>query len=151
MRSIHTWLLLIPVAALVQSCSLFGSPGNPLDDLRQAIERTVDDQARATAMLESLDRSDQLMLRSAKVLADGAIAQRRLFADYDSTPADFDDLFNEVSNNRQRLQREMLLEHIRFKSAATADEWSALADIHSRAVDARAEALARSAIAAARS
>ena len=151
MRSILASLLLLLVAALLQSCSRFGNSGNPLDDLRQAIRRSVDDPERAAAMLESLERTDQLMLRSAKVLADGATAQRQLFADYDSTPADFDALFENVSNNRRRLQEEMLLEHIRFKNTATAGEWSALADVHSRAVDARAEALARSAIAAARS
>ena len=135
------------VASLVSACSLFGSPANPLDPLRDAITTQVSDPVRSQAMLESLERSDQLMLRSAKVLADGAEAHRALFADYESTPNDFEALFESVSNERRELQRQLLDEHIRFKNIPTADEWAVLADIHSRAVNARAEALARSALA----
>ena len=134
-------------ASLVSACSLFGSPANPLDPLRDAIVTQVSDSVRSQAMLESLERSDQLMLRSAKVLADGAEAHRALFADYESTPNDFEALFESVSNERRELQRQLLDEHIRFKNIPTVDEWAALADIHSRAVNARAEALARSALA----
>ena len=91
------------------------------------------------------------MLQSAKVLADGAEAQLRLFLDYDSTPEDFEALFESVSSARRELQRELLDEHIRFKQTATADEWGALVGIHTRAVNARAEALTRSALSAAKS
>jgi hypothetical protein len=136
----------VVAASLVSACSFFGSPGNPLNPLRDAITAQVTDPARSQAMLESLERSDQLMLRSAKILADGAEAQQALFADYESTPRDFEDLFEMVSNKRRELQRQLLDEHLRFKSIPTADEWAVLADIHSRAVNARAEALARSAL-----
>jgi hypothetical protein len=133
------------------SCALFKHPGNPLDELRQAIRDTVGDPMRAESMLESLERSDQLMLRSASLLADGATEQIELFVDYDSTPEQFKALFERVSNARRQLQDALLQEHIVFKNAATADEWAALVNIHTRAVNARAEALGRSAISAARS
>jgi hypothetical protein len=146
-----TIILLLAACTLQGSCALFGKHGNPLDELRQAISVTVADPARASAMLESLERSDQLMLRSAKLLADGAAAQIELFVDYDSTPAQFQALFEQVSNARRELQEALLREHIVFKKTATADEWAALVGIHTRAVNARANALGQSAVSAARS
>jgi hypothetical protein len=142
---------LLAACMLQGSCALFSNPGNPLDELRQAISDSVDDPVRASSMLESLERSDQLMLRSAKLLADGATAQIELFVDYDSTPGQFQALFEQVSSARRQLQEALLQEHIVFKNLATADEWAALVGIHTRAVNARAEALGRSAISAARS
>ena len=146
-----TIIALFVTSLLAGACALFGSHGNPLDELREAISDVVDDPSRAASMLESLERSDQLMLRSAKLLADGAIAQRELFVEYETTPAQFQDLFEQVSNARRRLQDELLREHIVFKRTATPDEWAALIEIHTRAVNARAEALGRSAFSAARS
>ena len=142
---------LLAACMLQGSCALFNNPGNPLDELRQAISDSVDDPVRASSMLESLERSDQLMLRSAELLADGATAQIELFVDYDSTPSQFQALFEQVSSARRQLQEALLQEHIVFKNLATADEWAALVGIHTRAVNARAEALGRSAILAARS
>ena len=143
--------VLLAACMLQGSCALFGNPGNPLDELRQAISDSVDDPVRASSMLESLERSDQLMLRSAKLLADGATAQIELFVDYDSTPGQFQALYDLVSSARRKLQEALLQEHIVFKNLATADEWAALVGIHTRAVNARAEALGRSAIFAATS
>jgi hypothetical protein len=150
-RLARTVLLLLTAAAMLTACSFLDRSGNPLDKLRDAIADEVDDPARAETMLASLERTDQLMLQSAKVLADGAEAQLRLFLDYDSTPEDFEALFESVSSARRELQRELLDEHIRFKQTATADEWGALVGIHTRAVNARAEALTRSALSAAKS
>jgi hypothetical protein len=145
-------ITVVLAACMLQgSCALFGKHGNPLDELRQAIRDTVADPARTTAMLESLERSDQLMLRSARLLADGAAAQIELFVDYDTTPAQFQALFEEVSSARRELQEALLREHIVFKNTATAGEWAALVGIHTRAVDARADALGRSAVSAAQS
>ena len=139
-------LVLLTAALLLSACSLLDRSGNPLDSLREAIVETVADEARAEAMLASLERSDQLMLQSAKALADGAEAQLALFADYDSTPEDFQALFDTTSGARRELQQELLQEHINFKTMATAEEWVSLAGVHSRAVNARAEALTRSAL-----
>ena len=88
------------ITSLASACSLFGSPGNPLDPLRDAITTHVSDPSRSEAMLASLERSDQLMLRSAKALADGAEAQRALFADYESTPEDFKALFEAMEQDQ---------------------------------------------------
>ena len=142
---------LLAACMLQGSCALFSDAGNPLDELRQAILDTVDDPVRAESMLESLGRSDQLMLQRAGLLADGATRQIELFVDYDSTPEQFQALFARVSSARRQLQEALLREHMAFKNAATADEWAKLVDVHTRAVNARAEALGRSAISSARS
>jgi hypothetical protein len=151
LKRLFTITVLLAACMLQGSCTLFGKHGNSLDELRQAISDTVADPARAAAMLESLERSDQLMLRSAKLLADGAAAQIELFVDYDTTPAQFQALFEQVSNARRELQEALLREHIVFKNTATAGEWAVLVGIHTRAVNARSDALGRSAISAASS
>jgi hypothetical protein len=152
MRNANTNILVLLTAALLLSaCSLLDRSGNPLDALREAIAETVVDEARAQAMLASLERSDQLMLQSAKALADGAEEQLALFVDYDSTPEAFQALYDKTSGARRKFQQDLLQEHINFKNMATAEEWASLAGVHSRAVNARAEALTRSALSAVKS
>ena len=111
------------VAFSLSACSMFGGDvSDPLEDLREQVLSTVHDQERADAMLVSLGRLDQLLIESAELMAEAAGQERILFADYDSTPQDFEALFTDVSRRRQDLQEAMLDVHLEFKAQATAEE-----------------------------
>ena len=89
---------------LLTACSMFGGGSDPLKDLREQVRSTVQDQERADAMLASVDQLDQLLIKSAELLAEGSRQEGILFANYDSTPQDFAALFSETSRARQDLQ-----------------------------------------------
>ena len=106
--TIHKFATLtIALAAFsLSACSMFGGDvTDPLKDLREQVLSTVHDQERADAMLVSLGRLDQLLIESAELMAEAAGQERILFADYDSTPQDFEALFTDVSRRRQDLWR----------------------------------------------
>jgi len=134
--------LTIAIAAFSSSaCTMFGGGGDPLEDLREQVLSTVHDQERADAMLVSLAQLDQLLIESAELLADVARQERVLFANYDSTPQDFEALFSEASRRRQDLQEAMLDVHLEFKAQATAEEWTSILPLHANAVSMRIQSL----------
>lgn len=124
----------------LSACSLFGGD-DPFIELREQVRSTVHDQQRAEAMLASVDELDQLLLESAKLLADVARRERVLFVDYDSTQRDFDVLFSEVARERRLLQEKMLDSHLEFKSRTTAEEWEVILPVHANAVASRIQSL----------
>ncbi len=142
--TIHKFATLtIALAAFsLSACSMFGGDvTDPLEDLREQVLSTVHDQERADAMLVSLGRLDQLLIESAELMAEAAGQERILFADYDSTPQDFEALFTETSRKRQDLQEAMLDVHLEFKAQATAEEWATILPLHANAVSMRVQSL----------
>ena len=136
-------MLAVVVAVLsLSACSMFGSDdSDPLIDLREHVQSTVHDSDRADAMLVSLDQLDQLLIESAKLLVEVAQQESVLFADYDSTPQDFQAIFSETSRKRQELQKAMLDVHLVFKARATPEEWASILPVHASAVSMRIESL----------
>lgn len=142
--TIHKFATLtIALAAFsLSACSMFGGDvSDPLEDLREQVLSTVHDQERADAMLVSLGRLDQLLIESAELMAEAAGQERILFADYDSTPQDFEALFTDASRRRQDLQEAMLDVHLEFKAQATAEEWTSILPLHANAVSMRIQSL----------
>ena len=132
---------------LLSGCSMFGGDStDPIENLREQVRAVVTDPTRAQDMLATVDRIDQLLVESADILADAAQQERRLFADYDSTPRDYEKLFMEASRERQRLQQTILAAHLEFKSIATPGEWQAIRPVQVNAVSARVESLLLAAI-----
>ena len=133
----------IVVAVLsLSACSMFsGDDSDPMDDLREQVRSTVHDSERADAMLASLDQLDQLLIESAQLVAEIARQERVLFANYDSTPQDFQAIFSEASRERQELQKAMLDVHLEFKSKATPEEWKSILPVHAGAISTRIESL----------
>ncbi len=126
----------------LSACSMFGDDASePLDDLREQVRSTVHDSERADAMLASLDQLDQLLIESAKQVAEVARQERILFTNYDSTPQDFQAILTEASRERQELQKAMLDIHLEFKAKATPEEWTSILPVHASAISARIESL----------
>lgn len=126
----------------LSACSMFGDDASePLDDLREQVRSTVHDSERADAMLASLDQLDQLLIESAKQVAEVARQERILFTNYDSTPQDFQAIFSEASRERQKLQQAMLDVHLEFKARATPEEWALILPVHASAISMRIESL----------
>ena len=132
---------------LLSGCSMFGGDStDPIENLREQVRAVVTDPTRAQDMLATVDRIDRLLIESADILADAARQERWLFADYDSTPRDYEKLFMEASRERQRLQQTILAAHLEFKSIATLGEWQAIRPVQVNAVSARVESLLLAAI-----
>ena len=137
-----TTLTTVLVVLSLSACSMFGGDdSDPMDDLREQVRSTVHDSERADAMLASLDQLDQLLIESAKLVADVARQERVLFGNYDSTPQDFQAFFSAASRERQGLQKAMLDIHLEFKARATPDEWTSILPVHASAISARIESL----------
>jgi len=141
-----TAFVLAFTALFISSCSFFGSGGDPLEVLRAEVISIVHDEARAEAMVADVDKLDQLLQESAELLGEVARRERALFADYDSTPQDFETLFLERLRKRRALQEAMLDVHLEFKDKATAEEWEAILPIHANAIAARVNSLVNAAI-----
>ena len=138
----HTRLTIAVAVLSLSACSMFGSDdSDPLDDLREQVRSTVHDSERADAMLASLDQLDQLLIESAKLVFEAARQERVLFANYDSTPQDFQAFFSEASRERRGLQKAMLDIHLEFKVRATPDEWTSILPVHASAISTRIESL----------
>lgn len=133
------------VLVLLSACSLF-QDSDPLEDLREQIQAAVHDQERASAMLDSVDEIDRLLLESAELLSAVARQNREIFADYDSTPQDFETVLSEAARKRMLLQDEMLDAHLKFKANATADEWNDLLPLYAAALSSRVQALVVAAV-----
>ncbi len=146
--TIHKFATLtIALAVLsLSACSMFGGGSDPLEDLREQVLSTVHDQERADAMLAALDQLDQLLIESADLLAEAVRQERALFADYDSTPGDFEALFTETSRERQNLQDAILDAHLEFKTEATAEEWQTILPVHANAIAMRIDSLVTAAM-----
>lgn len=137
-----TRLTIVVGVLLLSACSMFGGDvSEPLDDLREQVQSTVHDSERADAMLASLDQLDQLLIESAKQVAEVARQERILFTNYDSTPQDFQAILTEASRERQELQKAMLDAHLEFKARATPEEWALILPVHASAISMRIESL----------
>jgi hypothetical protein len=133
---------------VLNGCSLFGGePDDPMDYLRKQVRMTVLDESRADAMITTVDQIDDKMVEIADVLVDAAQRERALFRDYDSTPHDFESLFESTYRQRKNLQKAILALHLDFKSQASADEWRVLLPAQAKAVSERTESLVLAAIA----
>jgi len=137
-----TTLTTVLAVLSLSACSMFGGDvSDPLDDLREQVRSTVRDIDRADAMLVSLDQLDQLLIESAKLVAEVARQERVLFANYDSTPQDFQAILSDASRERQKLQKAMLEVHLEFKAKATPEEWRSILPVHASAISTRIESL----------
>ncbi len=123
-----------------------GEPENPLDYLRDQVHATVADEQRADAMSRTVDDMDAMMVQLADLLVDAAQQERALFQDYDSTPQDFESLFENTSRQRRDMQQALLALHLDFKAQASGEEWAALLPSADRAASARIESLVVDAI-----
>ena len=144
LRDWRAALTAIGLSVLLGSCSLFGGGAdNPMDSLRDAIRDTVADVERADSMIESVDEMEAIMVEGARQLADAVRQQRQLFADYDSTPQDFERLAEQWAPSRDGMQDSLVSLHQQFKAKATPDEWQSLSPAERSAVTSRAQMLTR--------
>ena len=91
LRSRGASIAMIATMSLVLgSCQMFGgSPGDPMQELREQVTQTVTDTERQIRMLDSIDRMDALLGELADQVATVIKRKRELFADYDSTREEF--------------------------------------------------------------
>jgi hypothetical protein len=137
----------VALLVLLSGCSMFGSDSSdPMDSLREQVQAVVTDPERAETILLSIDRMDQLLIESAKLLAKAAQAERALFVDYDSTSQGFEALFSETRGDRQRFQESILEVHLGIKAQATPDEWEIIRPVQAVAVSAKVESLVLAAL-----
>jgi len=139
-------LVLAASLLIISSCSFFGGDDDPLVALRVEVQATVIDDGRADEMLEALDQLDELLQKSAALLADTRRKERVLIRDYDSSADEFAAMFLDASERRQQLQSTMLEVHLEFKANATQEEWDALRPNYSSAISARVNSLVANAI-----
>lgn len=131
----------------LSGCSMFGGDSvDALDDLREQIESSVHNEQRAETMLSSVDHIDELLVESADLVAASAASLHELFVNYDSTRQEIRSHLSDTAERRGDLQRQLLQEHLKIKSQATAEEWESIQPVQLTAVASRIDALVASAI-----
>lgn len=111
------------------------------EQVRVEIRTVVPDEARQTAMLETLDSLNGLMAESEALLRSLRARERALFRDYDATRDAYLTLFTTTREERRSLQQEILVAHLRLKELAEPEEWERISVVQSRAVLARVESM----------
>lgn len=133
---------------MATGCQLFGSDSDdPMGALREQVAATVNDEERAAAMMLVVDKIDDKLREISDVVAGDSREAEALFADYDSTRAEFETLFARSVRERRRLQKSLLELHVEFKSHLDDDEWDVLLPAHARAVTSRVDSLIAGAVA----
>jgi anti-sigma-K factor RskA len=111
------------------------------EQVRVEIRTVVPDEARQTAMLETLDSLNGLMAESEALLRSLRARERTLFRDYDATRDAYLTLFTTTREERRTLQKEILEAHLRLKELAEPEEWERISIAESRAVLARVDSM----------
>lgn len=103
--------------------------------LRDAVDRSVDDpqrRARAIELVNQLDYELRALARANEALE---IQSGQLFADYDATKKEFEQLLASAQSGRERVRKRLIDLRLALAALLTAAEWQAV-------VEADAEALA---------
>ncbi len=141
-----TLLTVVSTVFVLSGCSLFETPEDPIEILREHVRDTVEDPDRVQDMLASVDHIDQLLVETARFVIEAVQRERALFRDYDSTQPNYEAFFSEASGKRRDLQDKLLDAHIEFKAKATAEEWQELLPVQARAISLRIELLVADAL-----
>lgn len=141
-----TFIAVLSTVFVLSGCSLFGTPEDPIEILREHVQDTVEDPDRVQDMLVTVDHIDQLLVETARFVVEAIQRERALFRDYDTTQQDYEAFFSEASGKRRDLQDKLLDAHIEFKAKATAEEWQELLPVQARAISLRIELLVADAL-----
>ncbi len=129
----------ISVAALTAAigCGMFGSPSDPVQDLRALLIDRVKEPQRVEQMLGLVDRFEAKIEELNKKTETFAAELRTLNRDYDSTRAQFDQLLKRQNGEREALRDRILATTMNLRSLATPHEWEDIIDLQLESFEVR--------------
>ena len=143
-RSRTPLLIFIALVALsIAACATTDKEGQApedieqeaFNDLRTEIRETIDDPTRQTTVISHVDELQIEFKSMRSSLMEGKSSVRALFADYDASRENFEELIA-LHNTTMKSQRKQIGEsHRVLVESMTADEWSALNKKGSKAMN----------------
>jgi chromosome segregation ATPase len=106
------------------------------DDLRTEIREVIDDPAREAEAITLVDALAEDLNTLRERISERRRRARQLNADYDTSRADFEALFDEVDKEIQSNKRQVSEKQRELLSVTTPDERSAISKAHTKAMDA---------------
>ena len=126
---------------LLLAAGCASTPPTPSDELRDAagalraaVERSVDDPQRRARALELVHQLDYELRALGRANQAVEIQSGQLFADYDATKKEFEQLLASAQSGRERVRKRLIDLRLALAALLTAAEWQAVVDADTEAL-----------------